>query len=74
MEPYPPNCFKTRVAMMPVDQTDKACRSNLGQNLGGMESMSMITTQPVADCKRAVEYQLTYLMFCIISKLSSARA
>ena len=40
LEPYcyiygtlPPDCFETRVAMIPVNQTDKACRSSVGQDL-----------------------------------------
>ena len=56
-----------------ADQTNKSCRSNIGQDLGGMQSMSMVTTQPFVDCKRAVECQLTYSVFCIASKPLSAR-
>ena len=69
----PPNCLKTRIAMMPVDQTDEACRSNIGRGLGGIQSISMVTTQPFANCERAVECQLTYSVFYITSKPSSAR-
>ena len=59
--------------MMPADQTNKAYRPNVGQDLGGVQFISMIITQPFADCKRAVEYQLIYSMFCIASKLLSVR-
>ena len=69
----PLNRLETRVAMMPTDQTDKAYRSHIGRDLGGMQSMSIITTQPFADCKRVVKCQLTYSVFCIASKPSSAR-
>ena len=58
----PPDRLETRVAMMPADQTDKACRSNVGRDLGGVHSMSMVTTQPkliangrVVKCQRVEE-------------------
>ena len=69
----PSDCLETRIAMMPADQTNETCRSYVGQNLGGVQSMSMVTTQSFANCERAVECQLTYLVFCIVSKPSSAR-
>ena len=69
----PPNHLETRVAMIPVDQTVKACRLNVGQNLGDVQFMSIVTNQPFADCKRAIECQLIYLVFRIASKPSSAR-
>ena len=31
---------------MPADQIDKACWSNAVWDLGGVQSMSMVTTQP----------------------------
>ena len=40
---------------MPVDKTDKACRSNVGQDLDGVQTMSMVITQPFTNCKRAVK-------------------
>ena len=67
----PPDRLETRVAMMPADQTDAACRSNVGRDLGGVQSMSMVTTQPFADCKRAVECHLTYSVFRRAKELSS---
>ena len=67
----PPNCFETRVAMMPADQTDEACKSNINRDLGGVQFMSMFTTQAFADCRRAVECHLTYLVFCIAKEPSS---
>ena len=36
--------FETRVAMMPADQTNVACRSNVGRNFGSVQSMSIVTT------------------------------
>ena len=66
-----PVCLKTRVAIMSADQTDKACKLNIGRDLGGVQSMSMVTIQLFANCKRAVEYHLTYLMFCIVKESSS---
>ena len=72
-ETLPPNRFETRVAIMSVDQTDEACKLNVGRDLGDVQSMSMVTTQPFANYERAVECQLTYLVFCIASKPSSAR-
>ena len=57
--------------MMPANQTDVACRSNVGQDLGGVQSMSMVTTQPFADCERAVECHLTYSVFRIVKEPSS---
>ena len=33
----------------------------------------MVTTQPFIDCKKAIKSQLTYLVFCIASKLLSAK-
>ena len=59
--------------MMLADHRNKACRSNVSRNLGGVQSMSMVTTQPFADCERAVECHLTYSVFRIVSKPSSAR-
>ena len=66
-----PNHLKTRVAMIPVDQTNKACRSNAVRDLGGVQSISMITTQPKLIANgRAVKVSedtrvcLTYLVFC----------
>ena len=59
--------------MMFAYQTDEACRSNVDRDRGGVQSMSMVTNQPFADCKRAVECQLTYSVFCIASKPSSAK-
>ena len=70
-ETSPPNRLKTRVAIMPINQTDAACWSNVGRNLGGVQSMSMVTTQPFADCEKAVECHLTYSVFCIAKKPSS---
>ena len=67
----PPDRLETRVAMMLVDQTNEACRSNVGRDLGGVQSMSMVTTQPFAGCERAVECHLTYLVFCIVKEPSS---
>ena len=69
----PPNRLETRIVMILADQTNKTYQSNIGRNLGGVQSMSIITTQLFANCKRAVEYQLIYLVFCIISKPSSTR-
>ena len=57
--------------MMPADQTDEAGRSNVGQNFGGVQSMSIVTTQPFADCERAVECHLTYPVFRIAKEPSS---
>ena len=51
----PLNRLEIRVIIMPADQTDKACRSNISQDLGGVQSMSMVTTQPFDDCERAVK-------------------
>ena len=39
----PLDCLKTRVAIMPVDKTDKVCRSNAVWDFGGVQSM--VTTQ-----------------------------
>ena len=61
------------VAIMLVDQINKTCRSNIGQDLDSVQSMSMVTTQPFANCKKTVEYQLTYLVFFIVSKSSNIR-
>ena len=36
---------------MAADQTDKSCRSNVGRDLGGVQSMSGFITQPFADAK-----------------------
>ena len=58
---------------MPANQTDRVSRSNISHDLSDVQSMFMITTQLFADCKRDVKCQLTYLMFCIASKLLSAR-
>ena len=63
--------LETWVAMLPVDQIDAACRSNVGQNLGRVQSISMITTQPFANCERAVECHLTYSVFYIAKEPSS---
>ena len=46
-----PNCLKTNVIIMPVDQTNKAYKSNVGQDFGNIQSMSMVTTQSFIDCK-----------------------
>ena len=73
MEPYPPDRLKARVAMILADQIAEVCRYNIGWNLGGMQSMPMVTTQPFANRKRAIKCQLTYLLFCIASKPLSAR-
>ena len=67
----PPDRLEIKVALMSVDQTDMACRSNVGQDFGGIQSMSMVTTQSFADCERAVECHLTYLVFCIAKESSS---
>ena len=32
--------------MTPINQTNKACKSNAVQDLGGVQSMSMVITQP----------------------------
>ena len=40
----PPDYLETRVTMMLVDQTNEARRSNVGQDFGGVQFMSMITT------------------------------
>ena len=56
---------------MLVDQTDESCRSNVGQDLGDVQSMSMVTTQPFTNCKRVVKCHLTYLVFCIAKESSS---
>ena len=69
----PHDRLETRVAMIPVDQTNKAYRLNVGRDLGGVQSMSMVITQPFVDYKKAVECQLTYLVFCIASKPLSTR-
>ena len=67
----PPDCLETRVAMMSIDQINEACRSNVGQDLDGVQSMSMVTTQPFVDCERAVECHLIYLVFRIVKEPSS---
>ena len=54
--------------MMSVDQTNEACRSNVGRDLDGVQSMFMVTTQPFADCERAVECHLTYSVFRIVKE------
>ena len=44
--------------MKPADQTDKACRSNVGQDLGGVQSMFMVIIQlKLIANSRAVKYQ-----------------
>ena len=63
------DCLKTRIAMKPPDQIDEACRSNVGQDLSDVQSISMVITQLFANCKRAVECHLTYLMFYIAKEL-----
>ena len=40
---------------MPADQTNEAYRLNVGWNLDGVKSISMVTTQPFADCKKIIE-------------------
>ena len=70
---FPLDRLETRVAMMLVDQTNKTCRSNVGRDLGDVQSMSMVTTQPFADYERAVKCQLTYSVFHIANKSLSAR-
>ena len=37
--------------MMFANQIDKAYRSNIGQDLGGMQSMFMVTFQPLLIAK-----------------------
>ena len=38
--------------MKPADQIDKACRLNIGQNFGGIQFMSIVTTQPKLIAKK----------------------
>ena len=59
----PPDRLQTRVAMMSVDQTNKVCRSIVSRDLSGVQSMSMVTTQPIGNCERAIKYQLTSRCF-----------
>ena len=47
----PPNRFEIRVAMMFADQTNEACRSNIGQKLDGVQSMAIVTTKPLLITK-----------------------
>ena len=62
--------------MIPTDQTNEACRSNAIQNLDGVQSISIITTQPklIANDKaikvlEGTRVYLTYLVFCKLGKL-----
>ena len=68
-----PNRLETRVAMMPADQTNEACRLNVNRDLGSVQSISMVTTQLFVDCKKTVKCQLIYSVFRIATKPSSAR-
>lgn len=53
-----PNCLKIRVAMKPIDQTDKEYRLNIGQNFGNIYSISMVIIQlKLIANNRAVKYQ-----------------
>ena len=69
----PPNRLKTRVVIILTDQTNKACTLNIDRDLGGIQSMSIVTIQLFADYKRAIKYYLTYLVFCITNKPLSAK-
>ena len=50
------DCLETRVAIMPADQTDEVCRSNVGRDFGSVQSIYIVITQLFTDCKRAIEY------------------
>ena len=56
--------------MTPVDQTDEACRSNAVRDLGGVQSISMVTTQPkliangrAVKVSEGTRVRLTYSVF-----------
>ena len=66
--------------MIPVDQTDEACRSNAIRDFGGVQSMSMVTTQPklITNSKAVMVSEgtrvcLTYLVFGNRASRKSAR-
>ena len=65
--------------MISVDQTDETDKSNIVGDLGDVQSMSIVTTQPKlitngrsVNCQK-VEVCLTYLMFCNLVSHKSAR-
>ena len=41
--------------MIPADQTDEVCKSNVGRDLGGLQSMSIVTTKSFTDCKITIK-------------------
>ena len=44
--------------MKPSNQTNEACRSNVGRDFGGVQSMFMVITQPkLITNSRDVKYQ-----------------
>ena len=66
--------------MIFLDQTDKVYRSNAVQNLGGIQSMSMVTTQPkliangrAVKLSEGTRIRLTYLVFCNRANRKSIR-
>ena len=47
----PPNRLETRVAMIFADQNNEAYRTNVGRDFGGVQSISMVITQPLLIAK-----------------------
>lgn len=52
------NYLETRLTIKPIDEIDEACKSNVGQELNSVYSISMVITQPklIAN-SRAVKCQ-----------------
>ena len=66
--------------MMPVDQTNESCKSNAIRDLGGIQSISMVTNQfkLIANSKAVKMSEgtgvcLTYLVFRNQANRKSAR-
>ena len=66
----PPNHLETRVAMIPVDQTNEAYRSNAVQDFGNIQFMFMVITQPklivngrAVKVSEGIKVHMTYLVF-----------